>query len=602
MKPMTTADWLTSPALMREWFKDPSWSAWAAFSKALWGEPLSPAELQVYRERTGRTVPPSKQAREAWVAVGRRGGKSIVMAREGTRLAVRDYSAILKPGQRAHVVVLAADKEQAAEVMGYVTGFFEDIPALAALVEKRRGKGPSRRDEVRLTNRVTIRVAVASFRKIRGRTIVAAILDEIAFWYDGERSANPSEEILRALRPAQLTVKDPLLLVISSPYRRTGPLWEAVRRHWARDGDPVLVWRGDTLSMNPSADKGEIARAFEEDPVAAASEYGRDGDVQFRTDLESFISPESVEAATVRGRVLLAHDARFRHVAGVDVAGGSGGDEFALSIVRRGRGKAALCRTVSWKPPFSPDRVTEEACAVLAEYGLHRVVGDNYANEWPVDRFRAHGVAYVKADRTRSEFYQALLPIINSGRVELLDDARTNGQLLGLERSTSKLGRDSIGHPPNGKDDRINAVAIAVVLAVRREMLAHEGEGERARQTAGPPALNRFGAYEEVREMNGQRVVYRVFPKTGQAIPDRVAAPEPEELDHTFTPCETCGGTHIKIGSEQAPCPQAEPWTPQMLMQRAVRPQAHPDIRLVEEGYANNLALTARTIGWTDKG
>ena len=53
---MDTSAWLDDPSLMRPWFQDASWSAWTAFSKALWGEPMTESELAVYRERTGRTV------------------------------------------------------------------------------------------------------------------------------------------------------------------------------------------------------------------------------------------------------------------------------------------------------------------------------------------------------------------------------------------------------------------------------------------------------------------------------------------------------------------------------------------------------------------
>jgi hypothetical protein len=52
---------------------------------------------------------------------------------------------------------------------------------------------------------VVIEVATASFRTIRGYSIAALIADEMAFWFDGESSANPAEEILAAARPAMAT-------------------------------------------------------------------------------------------------------------------------------------------------------------------------------------------------------------------------------------------------------------------------------------------------------------------------------------------------------------------------------------------------------------
>src|SRR5262249_5708609 len=56
---------------------------------------------------------------------------------------------------------------------------------------------------------------------------------------------------------------------------------------------------------------------------------------------------------------------------------------------------------------------------------------------------------------------------LNSGRVELLDNARLVSQLCSLERKTSRIGKDSVDHPPGQHDDVINAASGALVLASR---------------------------------------------------------------------------------------------------------------------------------------
>ena len=61
--------------------------------------------------------------------------------------------------------------------------------------------GPCRLEGVDLNNRVTIEVHTASFRTVRGYSICAALLDELAFW-PSEESANPDFEIITAIRPA----------------------------------------------------------------------------------------------------------------------------------------------------------------------------------------------------------------------------------------------------------------------------------------------------------------------------------------------------------------------------------------------------------------
>jgi len=104
---------------------------------------------------------------------------------------------------------------------------------------------------------------------------------------------------------------------------------------------------------------------------------------------------------------------------------------------------------------------------VLKEYECTSVVGDRYAGAWPADAFARYGIAYETSENAKSELYGAALPLLNSGRVQLLDDARLQAQLLGLER-TSRAGKDSIDHAPHGQDDVANAACGALVLAAIR--------------------------------------------------------------------------------------------------------------------------------------
>ena len=51
--------------------------------------------------------------------------------------------------------------------------------------------------------------------------------------------------MLNALRPGMATIPNAILLCASSPYARRGALWDAHRRHFGKDGDPILVWHAD---------------------------------------------------------------------------------------------------------------------------------------------------------------------------------------------------------------------------------------------------------------------------------------------------------------------------------------------------------------------
>jgi hypothetical protein len=102
---------------------------------------------------------------------------------------------------------------------------------------------------------------------------------------------------------------------------------------------------------------------------------------------------------------------------------------------------------------------------------VSKVTGDRYGGEWPRERFQVHGIHYDPADKTKSDLYRELLPILNSGKVELLDIQRFISQLCSLERRTARGGKDSIDHSAGAHDDIANAAAGALVFAVEKPAL-----------------------------------------------------------------------------------------------------------------------------------
>jgi hypothetical protein len=344
------------PVLFGRWFRTPeTWRAWFVFLKALFGLPMSADDLALFRQCTGRDDPPEGGTREAWLVVGRRGGKSLVLATIAVFLScVIDWRPYLVAGERGTIMVIAADRRQARVVYRYVAALLREVPMLAALIVRETD------DTLDLSNGVTIEIAVASFRSVRGYTLIAALCDEIAFWRTDESSSNPDVEILAALRPAMATIPGSMLLCASSPYARRGTLWTTFRKHFGRVDSPVLVWRAATRTMNPTVPEGVIAEAYEDDPASAAAEYG----AEFRTDVETFVSREVVDAAVVAGRHELPPVDRLRYVGFVDPSGGSA-DSMTLAIAHRDRDRVVVDAVRERRPPFSPDDVVLEFAALL---------------------------------------------------------------------------------------------------------------------------------------------------------------------------------------------------------------------------------------------
>jgi hypothetical protein len=119
--------------------------------------------------------------------------------------------------------------------MRYVRGLLHLVPMLQRLIEAER------LESIDLTPGIVIEVHTCNFRTVRGYTIVAALLDEIAFWRNDEDSSNPDSEVVAAIRPAMATVPGALMLCASSPYSRKGVLFESYQKYFGKDG-PVLIW------------------------------------------------------------------------------------------------------------------------------------------------------------------------------------------------------------------------------------------------------------------------------------------------------------------------------------------------------------------------
>ncbi len=470
------------PDLFAPHFRGDSWRAWWALLAALFGLPMDADTLALYRHHTGRMEPPTQAFTEAALICGRRGGKSRILALIAVFLAtMQDVTPHLAPGERATIAIIAADKKQARSIFRFCLGLLMETPMLADLVED------STADTITLRNRVTLEIATASFRVTRGYSFLAVLADEIAFWRTEESSANPDQEILAAIRPGLSNIPGAMLLLASSPYAKRGALYQAFRDHYARDGADVLVWRGTTAEMNPRIPQRVIDAAYEKDPVAASAEYG----AEFRNDIAAFVSREVVDGVIVPGRRETLPLPGQRYVAFVDPSGGSA-DSMTLAIAHaveertdgQATRRAVLDVVREVRPPFSPESCVAEFCALLKDYRCTEVTGDRYAGEWPREQFRKLGVAYKLSEKPKTDIYRDLLPLLNSGKLELLDLPRLTAQLCGLERRTARGGRDSIDHAPGAHDDLVNAVAGALLLvgSARQPMRIHPDVLEASRR------------------------------------------------------------------------------------------------------------------------
>jgi len=419
------------------------------FLRLLYGLPLTKEQLEIAEICIGRPVGNNREYNEATAVCGRRSGKTDRLAANIAvfEAALGGHDKFLAPGERAHVALIAQDMRAARIAFRYIEAKLQDSPLLAQLVEE------VRKEEIDLKNRITITIMPCSFRATRGFAIPVAIIDELAFFR--VEGAVVDREVIDAIRPAQATFERSKLIKISSPYAKQGELY---RDFVSRQSRPdFLCFQAASWLMNPSIPQAFLDGERERD----AELFDREFAALFSVSISNAFNREAVEACVIPGRFELPPVQGIKYRGAVDPSGG-GSDEMTLSICHREK-DIIVQDCLRARHSQKPQDVVEEYAQVLKSYSISEVSGDRYSGSWVQDSFRQRGITYTVAEKTASEAFLELLPLINQGTVSLLDDKRQTAQLISLERRKGRSGKDAVGHPPGGHDDRANALALACV-------------------------------------------------------------------------------------------------------------------------------------------
>lgn len=427
-----------------------SWYNWLYALRVLYGLNVPKQGEAVVELATGRALNtmPEDGFRTALFLVGRRSGKSRIAALVGAyeaALAKNEYK--LAKGERGVVAVCAPTVKQARVVKDYLRAIFEARMLAGEIVSETQNGF-----DLVCGNRIEI--LAGDWRTVRGYTLLAAIVDEAAFFgYEADARAKNDSELMRALKPSLATVNG-RLICISSPYARRGWCYKQYKRNFGNPVGKVLLWNCTSRTMNPLLPQAVVDDAIAEDRAAALSEFMG----EFRDDVDDYLPRTVIEKMVIKDRVYLPCRRANDHLAFVDLSGGRE-DEAAIAIGHREGRKAVVDFVCTYPPPFNPYTVICSMVNELRQYGIQRVTGDNYAAEFVAQAFKGNGIRYIRCNLNKSTLYAELLPRLCAGDVELPDKPALVDQFVNLERRTRSGGRDLIDHRHGCRDDMANAVA-----------------------------------------------------------------------------------------------------------------------------------------------
>lgn len=371
---------------------------------------------------------PTEPRRTVAVRAGGRGGKtSRLLAPKAVHAAWTVPLPDVRRGEVARALLIAPDKDLAAQTLSYARGYIAGSGVLrAALVDAPRSEDD---DEIGTKERIAlkrpdgrvveivIKAATRGGKAARARTLVFAGLDEAAFFYADDGYTVTDREIYRAA--IQRVVPGGQVWIVSTPWiAETGILEEQVQKNLGSH-ETALVAVAGTRLLNPSWDPtGEIeADMRAEDPENAAREIDA---VPLAAGTTTFFDPTAIARAF-----------ELEPPTGVVAAVGAGGDlgfvndsSAAAAMVRYRDGVYAPKVVVEIRPepgePLKPSVVCRAIARAIVPAGAESIVADGHYRESAREHLSENGVIFLDAPAGapgKHETYLALRNAMGEGKL-----------------------------------------------------------------------------------------------------------------------------------------------------------------------------------------
>lgn len=412
----------------------------------------------------------SADGRYQWVIrAGRRGGKSTTLC----RLAVTEalYGAHDIPrGTIGRVMIVAQDKDEAADRIQTIKDILNAIKV---------GWHPVP-DGIGLNDKpIEFKVFASTVKRVRGKTSICIICDEVAYWLDDKSGANPATEVLAAIRPTMATMPNAKIVLSSSPYGRHDAHYKAFEEGedpgTDESGNPKAPYQITSMAVswvaNPTLTE-ERTKQLEPDPVLWSREYAC---IPGDDKAEGILSAGELDRVIRTGNAIISPEPGHEYWAAMDPATSGNAWTFAIGCMRWGvvtfvdpdtsreSTVKRLKRTVVFKrewrgspsQPLRPKAILQEMRTILLPYGLDTVYSDEWSFQSMYDLAADVGLTLVMESSQvtiKRERYRNLAIYVRSQQVDLPLDEQMRQDILNVRRRITATGeRIELATTPDGR-------------------------------------------------------------------------------------------------------------------------------------------------------
>lgn len=427
-------------------------------------------------------VPPEMLRWLTWVIGGRSGKSWLGTMALVWRSLVCDLSA-LAPGEEATALIVSPELRLARHALKFAVGVFESQPMLQRMIVSKNS------DTLRVKradgNVVIFEALPASHGggSVRARTLIGALLDEVAFFRDDGYVVN-DRDIYQAVSP-RVTIPGGFTLCSSTPWSEAGLLWEEHRENWGHPTTGVCAHVSTEL-MRADNDviQTEIAHARRKDPRNAAREF----DAIFgAADSGAFFPADVVKPVTAVGQLIIPILNPCKPLVIVDASLSQNSDDrFGWAVLtsaadpydRRANGETRERRLVTvhecdaWEVDRGPremaQRLRDEVCR---RYGVTRIIIDQYSDVAFAQLCSDVGLVCEvirwtggDGEESKAERYRRSRTAMQAKQVLLCESPRLSQDLASCRSRLLPGGGESIGVPRTrrGHGDVLSAVILGI--------------------------------------------------------------------------------------------------------------------------------------------